>query len=146
MMGLSNYPTSLHCCCCTIHLVFQSTTDKHCKLKEVLQMRISHYNDSVPLWEEFTENTAELSSWLDDIEAQFASERCQSGDAIQTANALDIVRALLDDTAAKRDNFQQLRPLAGWACACVVYDVSVCLCACVCVCECACERACVKSQ
>ena len=37
---------------------------------------------------------------------------------MQTANALDIVRALLDD-AADRDNFQQLRPLAGWMCACV---------------------------
>ena len=52
---------------CTIHLVFQSTTDKHCKLKEVLQMRISHCNDSVPLWEEFAENTAELGSCLDDV-------------------------------------------------------------------------------
>ena len=55
------------CCCCTIHLVFGSTTDKHCKLKKVLQMRISHCNNSVPLWEDFTENTAELSSWLDDV-------------------------------------------------------------------------------
>ena len=31
---------------------------------------------------------------------------------MQTANALGIVRALLDDAAANRDNFQQLRPLA----------------------------------
>ena len=60
MVGLGKYPTSLHCCCCTIHLVFQSTTDKHYEFKEVLQMRISHYNDSVHQWEEFTENTAEL--------------------------------------------------------------------------------------
>ena len=62
MVGLS-----LPCCCCTIHLVFGSTTDKHFKLKKVLLMRISHYNDSVPLWEEFTENTAELGSCLDDV-------------------------------------------------------------------------------
>ena len=48
MVALSNYPTSLHCCCCTIHLVFQSTTDKHCEFKKELQMRISHYNNSVP--------------------------------------------------------------------------------------------------
>ena len=64
---LVNYPTSLHCCCCTIHLVLQSTTGKHCKLKDMVQMRISHYNNSVPLWEKFTENTAELSRWLDDV-------------------------------------------------------------------------------
>ena len=38
---------------------------------------------------------------------------------MQTANALGIVRALLDDAAANRGNFQQLRPLAGWMCACV---------------------------
>ena len=38
---------------------------------------------------------------------------------MQTANALGIVRALLDDAAANRDNFQQLRPLAGLMCACV---------------------------
>ena len=45
---------------------------------------------------------------------------------MQTANALGIVRALLDDAAANRDNFQQLRPLAGWMYACVV---CACLCA-----------------
>ena len=32
------------------------------------------------------------------------------------------MRALLDNAAANRNNFQQLRPLAGW----------MCLCACVC--------------
>ena len=95
------------------HLALQSTTDKHCDLKEVLQLRISHYNDSVPLWEEFKETTAELSSWLEEVEAQFSSESCQSGDAIQTANALDIVRSLMRDAAARKDSFQQLRPLAG---------------------------------
>ena len=46
--------------CCRVQ-----QTCKHCKLKEVLQMRISH--DSVPLWVKLTENTAELSSWLDDV-------------------------------------------------------------------------------
>ena len=64
---------------------------------------------------------------------------CQREDPVQTANALGIVRALLDAAAANRDNFQQLRPLAGSMCACVVCVclhvhtcVSVCLCACVC--------------
>ena len=109
----------------------QSTTDKHCDLKEVLQMRISHYNDSVPLWEEFTKTTAELSSWLKDVEAQFASESCQSGDAIQTANAVDVVRSLMSDAAAKRNDFQQLRPLSGWTC--VGVDARVCVYVCVCV-------------
>ena len=41
--------------------------DKHYEFKKVLQMRISHCNDSVPLWEEFTETTAELVSWSDDV-------------------------------------------------------------------------------
>ena len=77
-------------------------------------MRISHYNESVPLWEEFTEKTAQLNNWLNDIEAQFVSERCQTGDAIQTANALDTVRELITSVKAKRDEFQQLAPLAGW--------------------------------
>ena len=103
-------------------------------------MRISHYNDSVPLWEEFTKNTAELSSWLKDVEAQFASEICQSGDAIQTANAIDVVQSLMSDAAVKRNDFQQLRPLAGWTCVCVWRCTCVCVgwwgggCGCVHVC------------
>lgn len=99
-------------------------------------MRISHYNDSIPLWEEFTENTAQLNNWLNDIEAQFASERCQTGDAIQTANALDAVRALIGDVAAKRNEFQQLAPLAGWKC--VGVDGGCCVCT-VCA-QCYCRR------
>ena len=62
---------------------------------------------------------------------------CQREDPVQTANALGIVRALLDAAAANRDNFQQLRPLAGWMCACVVC-VSACpyMCECVFMCMC----------
>lgn len=104
-------------------------------------MRISHYNDSVPLWEEFTKTTAELSSWLKDVEAQFASESCQSGDAIQTANAIDVVQSLMSDATAKRNDFQQLRPLAGWTCVWVCVhvcgwvggEVGVGACMCVCI-------------
>ena len=50
---------------------------------------------------------------------------------MQTAHALGIVRALLDDAAANRDSFEQLRPLAGWMYACVV-----CVSACPYMCEC----------
>ena len=121
MVALSNYPTSQHCCCCTIHHVLQSTTDKHCKLKKELQMRISHYNNSVPSERSSQKTQLNLSAG----QTMFGSV-CQREDPIQTANALGIVRPLLDDAALNRDNFQQLRPLAGWMCACV-HVLCVCL-------------------
>ena len=104
-----HYPTSQHCCCCTIHLVLQSTTDKHCKLKKVLLMRIPTVTILYPCGRSSQKtrlNSAAVWTMLGSV--------CQREDPVQTANALGIVRALLDDdVAANRDNFQQLRPLAG---------------------------------
>ena len=139
MVVLSNYPTSLPCCCCTIHLVFQSTTDKHYKFK-VQMCTTKCCRRGFPTVtilcpcgrssQKTRPNSAAIWMMLGSV--------CQREYPVQTANALGIVRALLNDAAANRDNFQQLGPLAVWMCACVVC-VSECPYMCVCLCACVCE-------
>ena len=93
--GCIKVALSLPCCCCAIHLVFGSTTDKHCKLKKVLLMRIPTVTILYPCGGSSQKTRLNSAAgWM------MLGSICQREDPMQTANALDIVRALLDAAAA----------------------------------------------
>ena len=63
--------------------------DRRCKeLGASLESHVAMLTDSIPFWKRFNSNIKDLSSWLEQVNTDLASERVQFGNAMVTEKSL----------------------------------------------------------